>query len=377
MFMDDACSGVISLLTSMACAALLSIWRSRGLVHFFTLGAIGALWALVFNIARVVCLLCSWQWFSIDLTTGWRHDLIGYLALLGGVLCIVLSDIALNYLLQDTTESRSQLTGYWNRFIANPAFSPESSVIQKRINIVPMFIYDKPGKLHFLQIAVVIVLIAVQIPKEVKAWNARSRPLKEFSIASIRPVPFPGAFLNWIHVPEQDRYQLWRQEYHIKSTQATYRRGNEMMIVAVAYPYDHWHDITKCYEGTNWKIDDRETTFELPDDAKNDSILDSVVHLEMRRGMVERATVLFAFFDPQGEPIPAPRPATGVVDVLRSRFGFDDESHPNFQGFLIQAIWPRGATELAPRDLEGHRRQFREIVNQLRIQWTRDQNNRD
>lgn len=143
------------------------------------------------------------------------------------------------------------------------------------------------------------------------------------------------------------------------------------MIIAAAYPYDHWHDVTLCYSKIGWIIDSRALPAETTESVSPSATLNSVVHLEMHRDEGEYATVLFAFVNPQGEPIPAPRKNSTLLDGLRHRFGFDEEANPNFEGFLVQALWPRTSASLDDAEFRDRLATFEEIVDRVRVEWTR------
>lgn len=371
MFMDDACSGIISLLTCMACGALVAIWRRRGLVHFVLLVGLGAFFAVVFNIFRIVSLLCAWEWFKLDLTTGWRHEVLGYVALGGSVLFLVFADIGLNWLLQETNEARSFFTRLWNRYLANP-----DSLVEEQASTRPTAwkVWRLNTKFRPFQIAVAIALVCLlvlQFPREVRSWTRMTNSKPGPNNSAIQPMPLPTSFGDWRHAPEQDAVSIWRLAEEIKSTQAAYRRGRDVMILAVAYPYDHWHDVTTCYMTGNWKVDLREVPAEKTPVSELTATRDSIVHLELHRDETEVATVLFAFVAPNGEPIMAPRKSKDFVESIRQRFGFDQEKNPDFRGFLVQVLFPRTKMTTDASALQEQLALFEEIIDQIRTDWTR------
>lgn len=370
MFMDDACSGIISLLTCMACAALIAIWRRRGMVHFLLLVAAGGFWAVIFNIARVEVLLGAWHWLAIDLTSGWKHDVLGYIALTGGVLFLLASDSGFHWLLQDTSEIRSKLTKFWNARIASPDPRVVEEATTKGSPWKLIFGRIRPTRGYVILACTLLILFVIQTPNEIKNLNLFGKDTS-FSVAEIRPAPLPESIGDWRRVEGKDSSDIWRLGHEVKSLQATYARGKDSMVLAVAHPYDHWHDITVCYELGNWKIDSRDVPAERIKASKRSPILDSIMHLEMHRDEIESASVLFAFVDPTGNPIPAPRDAKGLAEAMRNRFGFHEEAKPNFKGFLVQMMWPRtgGAKDFV--ETEEQLELFEKVVDQIRVEWTR------
>ncbi len=370
MFMDDACSGIISLLTCMACAALIGIWRRRGTVHFLLLVAAGGFWAVIFNIARVETLLGAWHWFSIDLTSGWKHDVLGYIALTGGVLLLLACDLGFHWLLQDTSEIRSTLTNIWNRRFANPDPRVVEETAPKGNPWQAIVMSLKLTRGRIVLAGALLLLVVAQTPNEIKAWNLLGKK-SDFSVAEIRPAPLPESIGAWQHAPGKDDSKIWRLGHEIKSSQATYMRGKDSMVLAIAYPYDHFHDITMCYELGNWKIDKREAPAEKLKPSERNPTLESIMRLEMHRDEVETATVLFAFIDPSGKPIRAPRDAKNIGDAMRNRFGFNEEARPDFKGFLVQVLWPRTSGAKTSLESKEQLELFERVLDQVRVEWTR------
>ena len=371
MFMDDACSGIISLLTCMAAAALIAVWRGRGTIHFVLLSTAGAFWAVIFNILRVEVLLCAWHWYSVDLTSGWKHDCLGYFALSVSALCILATDLSLHWVLQATSQSRSVLTEIWNRHIANPQ-TCDIDLAQEGESLWQQ--WRSSFQLQKRHIALAIILLGFvifQMPGELRTWKMLISDGSPLTVDLITPAPFPESYDQWRHVSQPDSTSIWRLDHEIKSLQATYMRDQEVMIVAVAYPYSHWHDVSRCYENSDWQISNRDLPADLLSTKNRNALLDAVVHLEMHRDSFESATVLFAFLDLRGTPIPAPRPAKSFSESIRLRFGFDQEERPDFKGILVQALWLKGRTSFDKVPLRQKLTQFENILNQVSIDWTR------
>lgn len=82
LMVAEACSGVQSLFTLMFIASFIGISRSYPIVRTLLLVGTGVFWALLMNVCRVLTIAVAQIQFQMDLTSGWKHDLVGYAAML-------------------------------------------------------------------------------------------------------------------------------------------------------------------------------------------------------------------------------------------------------------------------------------------------------
>jgi exosortase len=82
LMVAEACSGVQSLFTLMFIASFIGISRSYPVVRTLLLVGTGVFWALLMNVCRVLTIAVAQIQFQQDLTSGWKHDLVGYAAML-------------------------------------------------------------------------------------------------------------------------------------------------------------------------------------------------------------------------------------------------------------------------------------------------------
>ena len=82
LLVAEACSGVQSLFTLMFIASFIGIARQYPVVRSLLLVGTGVFWALLMNVCRVLAIAIGQIQFQVDLTTGWKHDVVGYMAML-------------------------------------------------------------------------------------------------------------------------------------------------------------------------------------------------------------------------------------------------------------------------------------------------------
>ena len=83
LFVEEACSGVYSLIAVLACTLYLTLWYQRTPIRAAILILTAMGWVVLGNVARVTAvalLLTSW---GIDASQGWRHDGLGMIVFAG------------------------------------------------------------------------------------------------------------------------------------------------------------------------------------------------------------------------------------------------------------------------------------------------------
>ena len=78
LFIDEACSGVNSLFSVLACAVFFVCIARRKLLHAVLLAACAVAWVLVANVVRIVTVATLLVCWGIDVTSGWKHDALGF-----------------------------------------------------------------------------------------------------------------------------------------------------------------------------------------------------------------------------------------------------------------------------------------------------------
>lgn len=79
---EEACSGVQSLFTVLFLATLIICGYRRKWLHSLLVLAVSFCIAGIMNVLRICAISVAWSRYSYDLSVGWQHDLVGYLALI-------------------------------------------------------------------------------------------------------------------------------------------------------------------------------------------------------------------------------------------------------------------------------------------------------
>ena len=98
-FVDEACSGIISVASIIACAVIYGVWRRRSALHTILLALAGVGWATLMNTLRISTIaVVHWSW-SLDWTAGAPHQAISLCVFLFAFLALMSTDALLAGLL--------------------------------------------------------------------------------------------------------------------------------------------------------------------------------------------------------------------------------------------------------------------------------------
>lgn len=94
----EACSGVQSLFTVMFIAAAIAAAKQYTVLRATILIGTGVFWALLMNTCRVLAIAVGQVWWDLNLLSGWRHDAIGYAAMLLAIPFLMSTDQFVQFL---------------------------------------------------------------------------------------------------------------------------------------------------------------------------------------------------------------------------------------------------------------------------------------
>ena len=87
---EEACSGIYSLFSIIFCTLFFVFWARRPPVRAIVTMVAAACWVLAGNIVRVVAVVYLETRWGVDVSSGWRHDLLS-LVVFGATLLLVAS----------------------------------------------------------------------------------------------------------------------------------------------------------------------------------------------------------------------------------------------------------------------------------------------
>ncbi|MDY3552163.1 exosortase U [Gemmata sp. JC717] len=351
LLVEQACSGINSLFSLLACTLFLVLLTRRGWGRgvFLMLAAVG--WVLAANVARVVLVALLETRWGVTAATGWRHEAIGVVLFVLAVGLLLSTDRLLEFL------SRSGAVGGDVPRPVSGGNSEHGPARPSRVGrfaaiVVPAFLalvglhWAARGDQPVLPVASPLPLATNPelLPVKVGAWERR-----EFGTETRETHSFFGEYSqNWL-------YAL--PELAVKAS--------------LAYPFPGWHDLTWCYRSTGWQIDGQEVVAPA-------TVPGGFVQVRMSKPGFRHGFLVFCEFDRSGRPFIA-RPGGAREPLFRheaalERFRSRLEGRPapplDPTGAAYQfQVFVEGASVLTPEGEEAVRQLFVSLQSAVRERW--------
>jgi exosortase len=239
LLVEEACSGVNSLFSVLACTMFLMFLMRRPVWHCVVLLAAAIGWVLAANVARVVGVVLLETRGGIDVTSGWRHDVFG----------LALFAIAVGLLW-----STDQLL----LFLATPSTTPAPTpATAPDVDSVPAS--GPPRGVLLAAVAAFLALGAGHVVyygfagEEVASGGP---PLERFDRFSEDGLPARVA--GWHRADFRADSRRAGSAFGDWSRSWNYYKGSNTALFSLDYPFPSWHDLTRCYTGQGWHVEDQE-----------------------------------------------------------------------------------------------------------------------
>jgi exosortase len=343
LFVDQACSGVNSLFSLVACTLFLVFLTGRGPVRGVALLVAAFGWVLVANVARVVGIVLLAAWSGIDVSGGWRHEVFGLVVFGLAVGLLVSTDQFLAFLSAKSDP------------VAAP--EPPAAAPEPRAGAV--------GRLAAGAVPAFLALMAFHLaqPGSVSLGAKAPRP-------DVRADLLPAALGGW----ERQDFRTHAREvgsfFGDFSDMWTYRRGDRSVLVSLDHPFPGWHDLTRCYTGQGWQV---QTQGVVPEAG-------GFLEVRMEKPASRAGYLVVAQFDRTGRPL-RPRPGGAElaadrlganVTRLRHRLGLAAavvEADPPGPVYQFQ-VFAESYSPLSAEDAGGVRELFGGLLSSVRAGWS-------
>ena len=337
LFVDEACSGIVSLITIISAIAIYCVWLRRSLVHTLAMLTIGIAWTTLMNTMRIVSIAAALDWWGLDWSEGWQHTLLAIVLFIISLGVLKAIDYFLNeffrpidagWRLEDKTDRTigRRLMVFWDRWLANSespdyafdtgrsasssrgsAFKSEKLKANNTIDTPrrKSLWMDKPIALLSWPVLGILLVAGIMQPFIVKkglvakldeatlptalALNEADNPAK--SLDRLKLVNFESA--------EREAFNIFGQFSRIWTYQDDVGRSYILSFDFLFGP--EWHELATCYRGSGWTISDYKVE-PLSERAEDMAWPTNQMSLE-RTGGPSTGLVLFNGFDTQGEPV--------------------------------------------------------------------------
>jgi len=284
LFVEQACSGIHSLFSVLACTLFLVLAGRRGWVRGTILMVSAVGWVLAANVARVVLVvLLETQW-GVSAASSWRHEALG-VALFAIVVGLVFS------------------TDRLISFFAGPPAAPPADA-------PPRSAARKTGGRTVALVAVpafLLMLVAYLALSGKGPTDAGSAPAPLADNPDLLP-PRIGSWERTDFVVQSRGSDSYFGEY---SQTWRYTRNGVSAVLSLDSPFPSWHDLTWCYVGTGWRITEQNV-------REGGTVSGGFVEVQLDRAVNRHGYLLFCEFDRHGRPLTA-RPGGSAASPFRHR----------------------------------------------------------
>jgi exosortase len=250
LLVEEACSGINSVLFMTSACVFYAMWRRRSLpflavLYLLTIGCV-----LLGNLVRITSGAWVLHNMGIDLFVGWKHETLGLVLTATYLGFIVLADWILDRIMNPFARRRrgtapvehesSVLDGTW--FEGGLKFTAVILVLFGATQLV------RGWDFHFHKSETRVVnpdwmdgSPKFVMPRQLDGWRL---------LGESKPVPAFAAYEDGVYS------HIWQ-----------YEKGGMVATVSLDYPFFDYHDVTVCYRGAGWEIGDMELQRAAPENA--------------------------------------------------------------------------------------------------------------
>ncbi len=304
---EEACSGVQSFFTLLFVALLYVVYYRRPWFRASLLLASVAFWSVFMNTMRIFVIPIAERVADWDLSKDLAHDILGYTALIIGMLLLYSTDQFLLFLFgpaEDFSDDAGGLsrsvTRFWNRFASGANQENRRKKTKKSLNQSAFVVLwaiagllavgglfsltdvykslNTPGlKVQFFDSSVLVPLEKDAIPAEIEDWRQVNYTYQDRSRGSDL-----GQYSDtWIFVAP--------------------KFGLATASLDQAFP--GWHELTTCYKNQGWELIDRKV---FAGTREGSDVRWPYVEAEFRNKLGQHGFLVFSLFDGMGDAYEPP-----------------------------------------------------------------------
>jgi exosortase len=241
LLVKEACSGINSVMAVIAVTLFLGLWRRRSPGRIVVLILAGIAAVILANIVRIVGGVWLLQRFGIDLFSTSAHESASFVIFAVCLLLLASFDSLVSWIIgRDMTPAPPR---------SRQSLSDRASGAARRLPRVTGWMWLLAG-----------AYVAAGLLQVRQGWAAgywQTLWGKSYSLRADAVFTVPG----WQRVLDDD--PALRQRDAVKSARTDarvslrwqHREGRLRLTLALDYPFKGYYDLTRCYAGTGWHID--------------------------------------------------------------------------------------------------------------------------
>lgn len=322
LFVDEACSGIVSVMSVIAATGIYAVWKDRSLFHAGLLMLISVGWALVMNSVRIVTIAIAEARFQTDLAEGTPHEILGLVLFSLTFVASMSTDQLLEFVLTPIQTTRAdsatvrhnplvKLWNWWASCFTPQVMEPneETEVLNRRLTGVltpKLLIVTAPIAIFGIWSAAVFFGAFGGKPTARVEALTLSQSIEEGTL--------PEEIGSWLRSEYERKDKrgdnlVGNYDFGQFSNSFTYTQGGGQAMVSMDFPFTGgWHELSACYRAAGWDIVQRKALSENGHEF---------VETQLKFPDQEQyGYLLFSNFDEQGEALLPPNDAI----LIRSWF---------------------------------------------------------
>jgi len=317
-FVDEACSGIVSVLSIIACAVIYGIWLNRRPAHVVVLAACGVAWATLMNVGRITTVAVAYERVGIDWSTGTSHEVLGLVIFALVFLALVCTDLFLVGVLAPIEPTLVEVVGapsrfgsslirLWDRLFSTTGRFP--------VKVQPVSVGAALPRLKQLMLGRTALVAFAVFPLYMVLGNWSADASSRQSVLIIGQLQARALACNQTTLPQQVN-ALRFAKFSSSERDRDDRLGNfsrtfeyhdvngTTYMASFDFPYrGGWHELTVCYVGMGWELGERRVVRPA---AAADSKSWSSLEAEFTRPSGDQGFLTASAFDEGGRPLELP-----------------------------------------------------------------------
>jgi exosortase len=261
---EEACSGIHSLFSILACTVFYILWARVHWLRAACLILAAVFWVMVQNVSRVVLIAFVGNRWNIDLSTGWQHYALDFVLFGISLLLLASTDRFLRFLGEsfswdDMTQAAQ------TKAVRKPAAAAAGPRAPARW--LPAWgLAVAFAVLALPQLADLILgVTAYAASSTAYAGSALIQEYNKFSRDTL-----PPEIEGWQRQNQEKDFETRDSDNTLGEFSRTWRylspRGDQAALVSFDYPFPMWHDLRGCYVNTGWtRGPERDFRIAVPD----------------------------------------------------------------------------------------------------------------
>lgn len=250
MLVEEACSGVNSILFMTSACVFFAMWQRRNLIFLTLLYALTIACVLAGNLVRIT--LGAWLLFhfGLDLFHGWKHEAVGLVLTATYLGFILAAESLLAKFLRPHGMDHHQIPSSESRhpLLEGVAFQGGIKRVAILLALLGVVQLVRGWDFHFRKERAQVInptwmdgSAKFSLPPKLAGWDLDSEP---------KPIPKKSAYEDGVYS------HIWQ-----------YRKDGLIATISFDYPFFNYHDVTVCYRNAGWEIFDTSLQTATPENG--------------------------------------------------------------------------------------------------------------